>query len=188
MKCKFVFVLGALIALSFTVAGQHVEEINQVILYSKIGHHDWSRAAVNFETGARGSPYWKLTDFDLIYGTMAVNGDSDWFMVANPKSMIVDLGVKQWGDFKETPAFFKDKKPRKPQPLDTPIEIDVSAGSKEVSPYKQVVRVQAGHMYLMKVMRERTATYVMFRVDNLLKQDNCLLTWRMVAPPDDVTK
>lgn len=160
------------------------------IWYSKIGHRDWSRASVNFESGGRGLTYGeKTTDFDLTYGNLAVNHDGDWFEVRDPSSMIVDVGPKQWGDFKETPSFFKSKKPRKPLPLSGPKEIDASANSKEISPYQQFVRVKVGHMYLMKVMRERKKTYIMFRVDKLIKEDNCLLSWKKVPPPaEDVEK
>lgn len=188
MKSKLIFALGALIALSVTVDGQQVPELNHVTLYSKLGHRDWSRASVNFDSGERGSKDAQVDEFDLIYGTLAVNSDSDWFSVRDPRSTIVDLGAKQWGDFSETPSF-KSKKPRKPLPLSAPMVIDGSAGSKEISPYQQFVPVKAGHMYLMKVVRGRKKTYIMFRVDTLVKEDNCLLSWKKVPPPaEDVEK
>jgi len=40
-------------------------------------------------------------------------------------------------------------------------------------------------MYLMKVMRERKTIYVMFRVDSLSKEDNCVLSWKRVPPPPE---
>ena len=159
---------------------ERMQQLNQVTLYSQRSHRDWSRASVNFETGERGS-----SRFDLTYGNLAVNHDGNWFEVRDARSMIIDLGAKQWGDFKETPSFFKGKKPRKPLPLSRPKVVDASADSKEISPYQQFVRVKAGHMYLMKVMKERKTTYIMFRVDSLIKEDNCVLSWKKVPPPVD---
>lgn len=185
MKRHLILALGALVALSFPAGGQEVATLNQVTLYSRIGHNDWSRTSVNFESGERGSPNRRPAYYDLTYGNLAINYDADWFGVGDPRSMIIDLGAKQWGDFKETPSFFKGKKPRKPLPLSRPMVIDASAGVKEHSPYQQFVRVEAGHMYLMRVKRERKTFYVMFRVDSLTRVDNCVLSWKQVPPPRD---
>ena len=185
MKRQLILALGALVALSVTAGGQDVATLNQVTLYSKMGHNDWSRTSINFESGERGSPNGRTANYDLTYGNLAVNYDADWFEVRDPRSMIIDLGAKQWGDFKETPSFSKGKKPRKPLPLSRPKVLDASAGVKEHSPYQQFVRVEAGHMYLMKVMRERKTFYVMFRVDSLSRVDNCVLSWKKVPPPRD---
>jgi len=184
-----IFALGALVALSGTGKAQEVPALNRVTLFSRIGHGDWSRTAVNFDSGHVGAQSGVLTDFDLIFGSLAINNDSDWFQVRDPRSVIADLGAKQWGDFRETPSLSKSKKPRKPLPLTPVFEVDASAGAKETSPYRQFVRVKAGHMYLMKVARGQTKSYVMFRVDNLVNQDNCLVSWKKVPPPaEDVEK
>jgi hypothetical protein len=186
MNHKLTLALGSLLALSVTAGGQVVPELNTVTLFSKISHRDWSRSSVNFDSGQRGSPTADISGFDLVYGTLAVNDDSDWFEVIDGRSMIVDLGARQWSDFKATPSFPKSKKPQKPRPLSGNVkEIDTSGGSREVSPYQQFARVKAGHIYLMKVVRDRNKTYVMFRVDNLVSEDNCLLSWKKVAPPPD---
>lgn len=69
------------------------------------------------------------------------------------------------------------------------MEMNVSAGVKDVSPYQQYVRVKLGHMYLMKVVRDGKKTYVLFRVDTLTKQENCVLSWKKVQPPpEDIEK
>ena len=178
-------VLALFGSLVFTAHGQDVPTLNQVTLYSQRSYRDWSRTSVNFDTGERGSASGRLAGFDLTYGNLAVNNDGDWFEVRDPRSMIIDLGAKQWEDFKETPSFFKGKKPRKPLPLSKPKVVDASADSKEISPYQQFVHVKAGHMYLMKVVRERKTTYIMFRIDSLTKEDNCVLSWKKVPPPVD---
>lgn len=190
MKRSLIFAVSSLIALSVTAVGQDEPPLSTVTLFSKISHRDWSRSSVNFDSAQRGSPTPDTSDFDLIYGTLAVNDDSDWFEVIDGRSMIIDLGAKRWSDFKTTPSFPKSKKPQKPRPLSGRVkEIDTSAGSKEVSPYQQFVRVKAGHMYLMKVVRDQKKIYVMFRVDNLVSEDNCLLSWKKVrAPVDDLER
>ena len=188
MKGPILFALVTLVALSVIADGQNGAALTQVTLYSYHRYLD-SRSSVNFDSGARGFKSGQSADFDLTYGTLTVNNDNDWFEVRDARSMIVDLGAKQWGDFRETPSFFHGKKPRKPLPLSAPKVVDASAGSKEVSPYQQFVRVRVGHMYLMKVTRARTKIYVMFRVDNLTQKDNCLLSWKKVPPPaEDVEK
>ena len=184
MKRQLILALGVVVALSITAGGQDVATLSQVTLYSKMGHNEWSRTSINFDSGERGSPS-RTAKYDLTYGNLIVNNYPDWFEVRDPRSMIIDLGAKQWGDFKETPPFFKGKKPRRPLPLSRPKVVDGSAGSTEISPFQQFVRVQAGHMYLMKVMRERKTIYVMFRVDSLSKEDNCVLSWKRVPPPHE---
>ena len=184
MKRQLILSLGIVVALSITADGQDVATLTQVTLYSKMGHNDWSRTSINFDSGERGSPS-RTAKYDLTYGNLIVNNYPDWFEVRDPRSMIIDLGAKQWGDFKETPPFFKGKKPRRPLPLSRPKVVDGSAGSTEISPFQQFVRVQAGHMYLMKVMRERKTIYIMFRVDSLSKEDNCVLSWKRVPPPHE---
>jgi len=178
-----------LIALSVAADGQDGTVLSQVTLYSYRVYRDPSRSSVNFESGVRGLTTGQCADSHLNYGNLTVNNDNDWLQVCNPRSWIVDLGTKQWGDFKATPSSFAGKKPRKPLPLNAPYVIDASAGSKEVSPFQQFARVRIGHMYLMKVVSGRKKIYVMFRVDNLTKKDNCLLSWKKVPPPaEDVEK
>jgi hypothetical protein len=189
-KVKLILALGILVAVSATADGQDVPELNQATVYSRMTYRDWRKPwGVNFDRAEEVSADQQLRGIDLKYGTLKINDDGDWFEVRDPRSMIVDLGAKKWGDVKETPAFFKGKKPRKPLPLNAPKLVDASANSKDISPYQQFVRVKAGHMYLMKVVTGRAKTYIIFRVDNLFKEDNCLLSWKKVPPPvDDVEK
>lgn len=145
----------------------------------------WEKATVSFQPkeiydGSK-EPH---NEWDLLYGGLSYKGDANWLKVNCDRhswSRIRDLGEM---DFKNTPAFPNSRKPRKPLPLSGRVkEINSSAGSTEISPYQQFVPVKAGHIYLMKVVRERKKTYVMFRVDNLVSEDNCRLSWKKVAPP-----
>jgi hypothetical protein len=188
MTNKLMIAVGILIAMSTTAVGQDTPSLNQVTLYSKIVHRNWSRASINFGSGERGAPTGHTSTFDLVYGTIIVNDDGNWFEVGDARSMIVDLGKKKWEDFKTTS--FPQSKKRKPLPLSANVkEVDVSAGSKDISPYQQYVRAKAGHMYLLKTVRERKKTYVLFRVETLVSHDNCVLSWKKVSPPpDDIEK
>jgi hypothetical protein len=185
-----------LISLSVSAGGQAGAELAQVTLYSGLGHnHDFTRSSLNFESGERGYRE-TVSGFDLIYGNLSINYGSDWYrdwlVVLNPRSIVCDLGEKKWGDFRQTPSF-PWKNWRVPLPLNSPMVFDASAGKKvdtpngkqSVTPHRQSVMVRAGHMYLMRVMRGRSETYVMFRVESLTSGDNCVLSWKKVPPPED---
>jgi hypothetical protein len=153
---------------------------------------DASRSSVNFETGKRGPD---SNQYDLRYGGMAIGtphrqGEpskllADWLGVLDCRNMIVDLGAKQWQDFKKTPAFPKPKRLEPPRPLDRPIcSVNASAGRTDFSPYRQFVEVKQGHIYLMRLLRGAKVRYVMFRVESLVSRDNCVLSWKLVTPPN----
>ncbi len=210
----------ALISISVAAAGQTVAaagptgsaggqgnaELAQVALYSVQGHNgDWTRSSISFETGERGFRGRSSPEYDMTYGNMSTSTGGkggvwfrDWLSVRDPRSIILDLGEKKWEDFRQTPFFPKSQKWRQPLPLNSPMVVNTSAGreidapdaSKAVSPHRQFVLARLGHMYLMKVMKGRNATYVVFRVDRLSPGDTCLLSWKKVPPPpdDDVEK
>lgn len=184
-------ILVALIAvstLSGTAHGQNEAALSQATLYSYRLYR--GKSYINFDSGAKGLKNTPCSAaFDLGYGNLIVNNHYDWFQVCNPKSRIVDLGKKQWTDFKKLPSSFTEKKPRKPLPLNAPMVVDASAGSKEASPFQQFARVREGHMYLVRVARGRDRIYFMFRVDSLTTSDNCVLSWKKIPlPPDDIEK
>ena len=174
-----------------TVAAQTSAELQQVTLhYYSLQRHETARSYVNFETGNRGHLRGELPEaFDLRYGGMHVEKDGkvfpDWLMVADSRSMIVELGAKEWQDMKETPPFPQPKNLLPPLSLSKrPIVIDVSAGSKAVSPYRQVIEVKPGHMYLMRLLHGKKVIYTMFRVERLDSRVSCVLSWKHVRPPN----
>ena len=190
MKTKL-FSLVIVISAFGSIAAQTSTELQQVTLhYFSYQRHDTTRSYVNFETGKRGPLRGELPDdFDLKYGGMRIEKDGkvfpDWLSVADSRSMIVELGAKEWQDIKQTPPFPQPKKPLPPLSLSKrPIVIDVSAGSKEVSPYRQVIVVKPGHMYLMRLLHGKKVIYTMFRVESLQSWDNCVLSWKLVTPPN----
>src|SRR5262245_21942592 len=68
-------------------------------LYNRRKHKDYSKAAFSF--GHRAGHY------HLLYGSLTLSGDSDWFDVhgflPENKSRIMDLGEKEWGEIDHTP-------------------------------------------------------------------------------------
>lgn len=191
MKTRMLLSLVILISAFGSIAGQTNAELQQVTLYNFSAQQpDASRSAINFETGKRGHLHSEPpTEFDLMYGGMVIEKDGkvfpDWLRVTDSRSMIVDLGAKKWQDFKVTPPFPKASKSRPPLPLSKrPIVIDVSAGSTEVSPYRQVVEVKAGRVYLMRLLHGKKVVYTMFRVESLNSGESCVLSWKQVRPPN----
>lgn len=201
MKTKILFSLVMVISACVPIAAQTDAGLRQVTLYwfSPPGNPidsektDRSRSSVNFETGKRGGD--RGGSFDLRYGgvvlgTPTKHGEgskllTDWLNVLDCRSMIVDLGAKQWQDFKETPPFPKPKTSEPPRPLGRSIcAVNTSAGRTDFSPYRQFVEVNPGHVYLMRLWRERKVSYVMFRVESFVSRDNCVLSWKLVKPPN----
>lgn len=186
---RLTLALVVLTALSINANTQDFSALTSATLYSRLVYHDRSPASVDFDSGQTVSAHLQGVPYDITYGSLAVNNDPDWFEVHDPRSTIVDLGAKQLGDFKETPSFPTSKSPGQPMPLKRPKVVDVSAGSKQVSPYQQFVPVKMGHVYLMKVWRERRKIYLLFRVDSLKKAESCRLSWKKVPPPvDDIER
>jgi hypothetical protein len=178
-----------------SIAAQTETGLNEVTLYwFKLPEKpDRTRSSVNFETGKRGpdnANYYDLRYGGIVLGTPHKQGEvekllTDWLAVLDCRSMIVDLGAKQWRDFKETPPFPKPRTLEPPRPLDRPVcAVDTSWGRTDFSPYRQFVEVNPGHVYLMRLLHERKVRYVMFRVESLLARDNCVLSWKLVKPPN----
>ena len=190
MKTKILFSLVILISACGPVVAQSSTEPQQVTIYNfGTPKHDESRSSINFETGKRGHLRAEsLADFDLMYGGMIIEKEGqrfpDWFRVTDTRSMIVDLGAKNWPEITETPPFPKGGKAHPPPPLaNRPMVVDNSANSKEVSPYRQFIPVKPGHIYLMRLLHGNKVIYAMFRVESLNSEESCVLSWKRVAPP-----
>jgi hypothetical protein len=204
MKTKLLFSLSILLAAYVPISGQPGADppdigLSQVTLYwyspgpaIDPEKTDRSRSAIDFLTGNRGS---YGAQFNLRYGGLAIKEPdkhgkpgrllADWLFVNDCRSMMVDLGVKQWQDFKETPPFPQPKTLEPPQSLDKRgCVVDASAGRTDFSPHRQFVMADPGHMYLARIRHDRKIFYVMFRVESLASRDNCVLSWKLVKPPN----
>jgi hypothetical protein len=175
-----------------SIAAQTDGALREVTLYyfQYPDQPDRSRSSVNFETGERGPD--RSGFFDLRYGGMAIGvpGNpgkilADWLGVLDCRSMVADLGAKQWQDFKETPPFPKPKTSEPPRSLAKPVcAVDASAGRTEFSPYRQFVVPDPGHVYIMRLLRGSKVSYLMFRVESLNSKETCVISWKMVTPPN----
>jgi len=185
MKYRLIFSLSMLLSLSLPIVGQDKDNLSFSTLFSALGHdHDFSRTSLNFDTGEIGFGRGQSNqNYDVSYGTVKINTDGDWFEVRDARSRIVDLGVRRWVEVKETPPFPQSKSKIAPS-LEQRKVIDVSAGSKDVSPLRQFVPARIGHMYLMRVAKGTRALYVMFRVETLTAQESCQISWKRVVPPN----
>ena len=184
MTRTFLRLLATICFISTICAAQTGLDLKEATLFSPLGNNlDQTRGFLNFETGEIGVLHSQsLKDFDLAFGTMAINSDNNWFEVRDSRSRITDLGAKDWSDFKETPPFPKAKVKTQPS-LNPPKVVDASAGSREISPYNQFIPTKFAHMYLMRVLKSGKVIYIMFRVERLDTQKSCLLSWKKVPPP-----
>ncbi|HVQ36703.1 MAG TPA: hypothetical protein VMS31_04185, partial [Pyrinomonadaceae bacterium] len=97
------------------VSGQKVQlqsKPQQATLFSRIKHknQDYGRSAFNFQHGVRSDDgSWKQTTrgyYHLLYGSISINGDSDWFGVpgdGEDSTRIKGLGALQWSEVSFTP-------------------------------------------------------------------------------------
>ena len=119
MKTRILLLLVITFTACASIAAQTEGVLREVTLYyfQYPEQPDRSRSSVNFETGERGPD--RSGSFDLRYGGMAIGTPgtpgkpgkflADWLGVLDCRSMVVDLGAKQWQDFKTTPPFPKPK-------------------------------------------------------------------------------
>jgi len=194
MKAKIVPVLLLVISAYGFAAAQTASDLQQVTLYDFAPLAGEFRSALNFETG-KTSHLNNFASFHLVYGGMSIQEGAkagktgkvhpDWLRVVDSRSMMVDLGARNWQDFKETPPFPQPKKPLPPPPLGRrPMVLDASAGSTDFSPYRQFVEVETGHMYLVRVSQSARVFYAMFRVESLDSRVSCVLSFKLVKPPN----
>ncbi len=160
--------------------------LHQATLFSRNGHkeRDYAKSAYSFYAMARSDQWPKLIKgrAHLMYGSVSLNNDSDWFSVSGggPElTRIKDLGEKQWADFTSTPFV----------PV-TPHSTEGIPGPKRGQSYEDVsegriTKVVAGHMYVIHVKGPQEDFYVMLRVDELVPSDRCTISWRVVPPPDE---
>lgn len=182
------FLLCVLVATN--VSGQAVpppSEPLQATLFSRIQHKnkDYGRSAFNFQHGVRSDDKsWNQTArgyYHLLYGSISINGDSDWFGVpgdGEDSTRIKDLGVLQWSQVYFTPFL-----PANPHPSGA-IRWPRPGESLESSSEERVTKVIAGHMYVVHIKNKETDLYVMFRVDELVPSDKCSISWKLVPSPE----
>ena len=150
---------------------------------AKYKNQDYGRSAFNFQHGVRSEgENWSLRfNGDLLYGSISIGDDSDWFSVTGGEgtSRIKDLGQLEWSDIYYTPPLPAD--PR----VTSGIKFPAPGESFESSSDGQVAKVVADHIYLVHIKNRESNLYAMFRVDALEPSDNCTISWKMVQSPEN---
>jgi hypothetical protein len=159
-----------------------------ITLFSRITHkfEGYGRSAFNFRHGVRSDVEgWEsltLNHAHLLYGSISVGGDTDWFSVSmggEDPSRIKDLGELEWSDV-HYPHFL----PANP-PLSSGIRFPGINESFESSSDGRVTQAVAGHMYVVHIKNRESDLYAMFRVDALERNDHCTISWKVVPSPED---
>jgi hypothetical protein len=169
--------------------GAQNNSLNEANLLSRLGHHEQGlgQSAYHFSLMARSDnwPAIVRSDAVLYYGSMSMNGDSDWFSVSGggPRlTRIKDLGAKQWTEVEATP--FVPVTPHSSDGIRAPRRDQ----SYEESSEGRVTKIVLGHLYVIHFKNEQEDFYVMLRVDELVPSDRCRISWRVVPPADEMWK
>jgi hypothetical protein len=128
--------------------------IQKVTLFSRLGHKEkgLGKSAFSFKHGLRSdSEEWLPVTrncADLMYGSISLNGDSDWFCVSmggeNP-SKIKDMGALEWSDIKTVPVLPATA------PTMTGIRFPDAGEPFEVSSQQRVTKAVVGHLYVAHI-------------------------------------
>ena len=166
-------------------------EPKTVTLFSRAKYKDkfdgYGKSAFSFKYGLRSDvrPETTLNNYELEYGNINWNGDSDWFivtMVTDDRSRIKDLGALQWSDIVEVPFLPASVVPQRG------IRGPSKTETYEESSNGQVTRVVAGHLYVLHSKGSGSNFYTLFRVDSLLPSDQVTISWKVVPSPEASTR
>lgn len=162
-------------------------EPQQVTLFSRIKYEDElkgiGKSAFSFRHGVRSDAGPEIThnEYELEYGNISLNGDADWFtvsMVTDDCSRIKDLGGMSWSD-----AFYVPVLPVSLEPHQG-IRMPAKGQPFEESSDGQVTRAAVGHMYVVHTKEGDRDLYSMFRVDELIPNERCTISWKLVPSPE----
>jgi len=125
----------------------------------------------------------KDAEWDLSYGFMSINYE-DWFILHYAsRSVIQDLGERDWDHpgvvpvLEPLPPFSKDK------PREVTIDASADTHAKWARATHNMAKIVQGHMYALHVKNDIDDFYVMLLVDQLEQQKRCAISWRLVPAP-----
>ena len=154
-------------------------EPKTVTLFSRAKYKDDvgdGKSTFSFRYGVRSDLGREITrnNYELQYGNVNLNGDSDWFtvtMVTDDRSRIKDLGKLKWSDILKVPFL----------PASTELE-GITVPPKEGA--SNVARVVRGHLYVVHSKDSDSDFYTLFRVDNLVPSNKVTISWKVVPSPE----
>lgn len=162
-------------------------EPNTVTLFSRAKYKDegdgYGKSTFSFRYGVRSDVGREITrnNYELLYGNINWNGDSDWFtvtMVTDDCSRIKDLGELKWSDIAKVPFLPASAEP--PRGIRAPSKTETF----EESSNGQVSKAVAGHIYVVHSKDSDADFYTLFRVDNLVPSDQVTISWKKVPSPE----
>jgi hypothetical protein len=155
---------------------------------AKQKNEGYGQSAFSFRYGIRSDNdgWLQITgnNYDLLYGNITLNYDSDWFCVSmgGPElSRIKDLGKLEWSEIYEAPIL--ETPPRAPSGVRMPERGE----SYEESSEGRLTKAVEGHIYLVHTKNDRTDHYAMFRVEMLEPSKSCRISWKLVPSPENAT-
>lgn len=169
------------------VAAQSYALSQSVTLYAPLApKYDFSRSFFDFEQAKFGEP----KKFDLLYGNMRIAGDFDWIGASTAidnRSLIRDLGELNWTDIYKVPVI--EPLPALKEGQKRTIILDSSGLNGKAWAKNNGIFVKAviGHLYAMHVKDSDSDYYILFRVENIERGDNCTISWEWTPTPEKET-
>jgi hypothetical protein len=109
------------------------------------------------------------------YGALSIRGDGDWLDIVAPPpgalGTIKDMGELSWSEVHEVPVLMFT-----PHPHGYPVPGHRAVFSNEV------VKAKVGHMYVLRVKKQKTDFYTLLRVEAIDPKGECTFTWKRVPP------
>ncbi len=162
-------------------------EPKTVTLFSRITHQDkfegYGKSTFSFKHAVRSDAGSQVTrnNYELTYGGISVAGDTDWFavvMVTDDCSQIKDLGALSWAEILNVPFLPAPFEPAKGMRFPSKTE------TLEQSSKNQATKVVAGHMYVVHSKDSDSDFYTLFRVEQLVPNDEVTISWKAVPSPE----
>lgn len=144
---------------------------------------DYGKSTFSFKHGLRSDVGRDITrnNYELSYGSISWNGDSDWFivtMVTDDCSRIKDLGELDWPVVFDVPFLPASIAPQRG------IRMPKKNETYEESSNGQVTKVVAGHIYVVHSKDPDADFYTLFRVEKLVPSDQVTISWKVVPSPE----
>ncbi len=139
---------------------------------------DFGRSAFSFEHAERSDVRFGKSrhDFELFYGTVSLDGDSDWIHVetaADERSRIRNLGKREWSELNELPEI---------EPNDQLYGLSFAHDDDELEKVSHgtVAKAREGHIYLLRTKDANSDLVTALRIDQLVPGRSCHITWRLI--------
>lgn len=187
MKFKSYWVVLCIVLLAASVRSASAQQFVTLHAPRQENKHDQSKAWFNFQYGVMGKVDKRITGntWDLGYGFLSI-GNEDWFQLSHAqddRSVIKDLGEHNWPDSFDIPALVPLPTLEKGQTRN--FTVDASASTHETWKQSNGIFAKAvvGHIYLVRIKRNETDYYALFRLEEIEQRVKCTVSWKLIPPP-----